>query len=41
MSGDLVSLFEKVGMSTQKAQETAANKKLATTFETLINEVRP
>lgn len=36
MSDDLIALFESVGLSAAKAQETAANKKLALVFQSVI-----
>ncbi|TPX64103.1 hypothetical protein CcCBS67573_g08497 [Chytriomyces confervae] len=41
MSESSVALFKSLGFSDQKAQETAANKKICGRFETLINEVNP
>lgn len=35
---DLIPLFVKIGLSEQKAKDTAKNKKLAPTLETVINE---
>lgn len=35
---DLIPLFVKVGLTEQKAKDTVKNKKLAPTFERVINE---
>ena len=39
MSDELAALFERVGLTAQKAKETAANKKLSATFEQVIKAV--
>ncbi|KAG1049369.1 hypothetical protein G6F43_008301 [Rhizopus delemar] len=37
---DLIPIFTKIGLSEQKAKDTAKNKKLAPTLETVINEAQ-
>jgi hypothetical protein len=39
MSKELVELFESIGLTAEKANETAGNKKLAPKLETVINHV--
>jgi hypothetical protein len=41
MAENLTKMFEKVGLSSQKAAETVANKKISAVFERILTHVFP